>query len=97
MKPILLAGGFRFLEGPRWYDDAFYVSDMLAGSVFKIGSERRVELVAIVAERSSGLGFLPDGRLLIASMTDRKILQDTPSRTRRQHQVSCRSFEDYRP
>lgn len=36
------------------------------------------ETVATVPGQPSGLGFLPDGRLLIVSMRDRKILRREP-------------------
>jgi sugar lactone lactonase YvrE len=78
MTPRLLAGGFRFLEGPRWRDGALWVSDMLAGSVYRIDLDGCVNLVAVVPERPSGLGFLPDGTLLIASMRDRCLFRREP-------------------
>jgi sugar lactone lactonase YvrE len=75
MRPQRLVGGFRFLEGPRWRNGALWVSDMLAGSVFKIDLKGKIELVATVPERPSGLGFLPDGSLVIASMRDRCLIR----------------------
>ena len=38
----------------------------------------RVETVAIVAGQPSGLGWLPDGRLLVVSMRDRTLLRREP-------------------
>jgi sugar lactone lactonase YvrE len=33
MTTIVLAEGFAFVEGPRWHDNALWLSDMLAGRV----------------------------------------------------------------
>lgn len=70
-----------FLEGPRWHDDTgsggrIWVSDFYTNQVLSAaedGSDLRVE--AEVPGQPSGLGWLPDGRLLIVSMRDRSILR----------------------
>lgn len=61
--------GLRFPEGPRWRDGSLWVSDQLGDTVHRIEPEGRVSLVATM-ERPSGLGFLPDGDLLVASMVE---------------------------
>ena len=76
--PQLLAEDFIFLEGPRWHDGKLWVSDMFAETVFTINSHGRRERVATVPQRPSGLGFMPDGRLLIVSMHDQKLLRHGP-------------------
>ncbi|NIY70802.1 SMP-30/gluconolactonase/LRE family protein [Streptomyces malaysiensis] len=65
-----------FAEAPRWRDGRLFFSDFYSGQVASVlpsGSDLRVE--ASVPEQPSGLGWLPDGRLLIVSMRDRKILR----------------------
>ncbi len=64
-----------FLEGPRWYAGALYVSDMHAHEVLRVSAEGDVDVVARLETAPSGLGWLPDGRMLIASMDDRKVLR----------------------
>ncbi|RZT86096.1 sugar lactone lactonase YvrE [Pseudonocardia sediminis] len=64
-----------FLEGPRWHAGRIWVSDFYTNQVLSAaedGSDLRVE--AEVPGQPSGLGWLPDGRLLIVSMRDRSIL-----------------------
>ena len=39
------------------------------------GADGTAETIAHVPQQPSGLGFLPDGRLLIVSMRDRKVLR----------------------
>ena len=70
-----LANGFSYLEGPRWRNGKLYVSDFYTHQVLAIDESGKVELVATVPEQPSGLGWLPDGRLLIVSMRDRKVLR----------------------
>src|ERR1700757_579715 len=64
-------GGLTFLESPRWHEDRVWVSDFYSGQVLSAradGADRRLE--AFVPAQPSGLGWLPDGRLLIVSMLD---------------------------
>ena len=63
------------LKAPRWHLGALWVSDMRAGKVFRIDLDGKVTIVAEVSSRPFGLGFLPDGSLLVASMTQRLILK----------------------
>lgn len=65
-----------FLEGPRWHDGRIWVSDFYSHRVLSAqadGSDVRVE--AEVPAQPSGLGWLPDGRLLIVSMRDQQLLR----------------------
>ncbi len=64
-----------FGEGPRWHDGRLYFSDMHAHTVNAVDTNGRVEVIAEVAAWPSGLGWLPDGRMLIVSMTDRRLLR----------------------
>jgi sugar lactone lactonase YvrE len=73
-KTIVLASGFWRLKAPRWHSGALLVSDPRAGMVYCIDLDGKVTVVADVPSRPFGLGFLPDGDLLVASMTQRLIL-----------------------
>ena len=70
---VFIEGAFIFLEGPRWHDDHLWFSDMLGGTVYRATADGAVETVVKVPQRPSGLGFLPDGTLLVASMQDRTL------------------------
>ncbi len=63
-----------FGEGPRWHDGALWISDMHGHVVYRIDETGLKTVIAEVPNQPSGLGWLPDGRMLIVSMTDRKIL-----------------------
>ena len=78
LKTNVLASGFWRLKAPRGHLGALWVSDVRAGKVFRIDLDGKVTIVADVPGRPFGLGFLPDGGLLIASMTQRLILKFGP-------------------
>lgn len=66
--------GFSYLECPRWHDGLLWVSDFYTERVVRTDGVGDVEVVAEVPNQPSGLGFLPDGRALIVSMRDRRLL-----------------------
>ena len=68
-----LAEGLIFGEGPRWHDGKLWVSDMYAKRVVTVDLDGNVAQVVDVPGRPSGLGWLPDGRLLIVSMDDYRL------------------------
>ena len=70
-----LARGFRFLEGPRWHDGKLYVSDIEGRVVLTLQADGTQQTLCHVPGKPSGLGFAPDGALLIVSMTDRRLLR----------------------
>ena len=74
-EPTVLLDGLCFAEGPRWHHGELYVSDMHGRVVIAVDSAGRKREVVQVPERPSGLGFGPDGRLRIVSMTDRRLLR----------------------
>lgn len=69
-----------FPEGPRWRleEGRLYFSDMHAHEVVAVSVEGERETVVGVEGQPSGLGWLPDGRLLVVSMTDRRLLRLDP-------------------
>ncbi len=70
-----LLDGLRFGEGPRWRDGKLYFSDMHAGRVMTADLEGRSSVVCEVPNDPSGLGWLPDGTMLVVSMRDRKVMR----------------------
>jgi sugar lactone lactonase YvrE len=77
-RPETLIDGLRFPEGPRWRDGRLWFSDMHAQQVLAVDLDGQTETIASVEHDPSGLGWLPDGRLLIVSMRDRKLLRLDP-------------------
>ena len=71
----VLATGLHFGEGPRWHDDALWFSDFFDHAVKTVDLDGRLKAKVSIADRPGGLGWLPDGRLLIVSMTERALLR----------------------
>jgi len=67
--------GLCFGEGPRWRDNALWLSDMHDHQVIRVTEGGEVTPVVRVENCPSGLGWLPDGQMLIVSMIDRSVLR----------------------
>ncbi len=67
--------GLSFTECPRWRAGRLYVSDRYTRRILAISPGGKVETYARTPGLPAGLGFLPDGRLLITSMRDRRVLR----------------------
>ena len=73
-----LLDGLRFPEGPRWHEGRLWFSDMHAQRVIAVAPDGAAETVLELGQDPSGLGWLPDGRLLVVSMQDRRLLRVDP-------------------
>jgi sugar lactone lactonase YvrE len=74
--PKLLTGDLGFGEGPRWCDGVLWFSDMHGESVWTVDlSGRRTKVLDVSGRRPSGLGFLPNGDLLIVSILEAELLR----------------------
>jgi sugar lactone lactonase YvrE len=67
-----------FGESPRWHDGRLWFSDFGAREVISVDLAGAREVVARVPGVPMGLGFLPDGRLLIVAMRDGLLLRREP-------------------
>jgi sugar lactone lactonase YvrE len=75
MTPTTFSSGLCFGEGPRWHDGRLYLSDMHDHRVLAIDADGTRHSVVEVEHWPSGLGWAPDGSLLVVSMTDRRLLR----------------------
>ena len=73
-----LISGYDFLEGPRWHEGRLWLSDFYKQQVIAVDMNGGTETIVHVDPQPSGLGWLPDGGLLIVSMRDRKLLRREP-------------------
>lgn len=71
----LVADHCLFTEDPRWRAGRLYFSDTIAGRVCAVDAAGRLEVVAQLDDHCSGLGFMPDGALLIVSAGKRQLVQ----------------------
>ncbi len=75
MNLEIVAEGLQFAEGPRWHHGKLWFSDFYDHAVKTLATDGTVETKLTVPEQPSGLGWLPDGRLLVVSMLDRRVLR----------------------
>jgi sugar lactone lactonase YvrE len=80
MAPIwtstVIREGLAFGEGPRWHDGRLYYSDFYRHGVYSMagdGSDER--LVVEIPGQPSGIGWMPDGTMLVVSMTDHTVVR----------------------
>jgi sugar lactone lactonase YvrE len=76
-----LVNGLDFGEGPRWHDGRLWYSDFYQRAIYSVGLDgsRTVEF-GDLDDRPSGLGWMPDGSLLVVSMTKRQLLRSADGR-----------------
>src|SRR6202008_530560 len=75
---IVLAEGIYFGEGPRWHEGRMWFSDFYAHAVKSVSLAGDLRTEFEIDDQPSGLGWLPDGSMLIVSMIRRQVLRRTP-------------------
>jgi len=76
--PQIVARGFTTPEGPRWWDGHLWFSDIFNGTVYSLAASGELRVEVEQDDEVSGLGFLPDGRLLFVSGRERRVLRREP-------------------
>jgi sugar lactone lactonase YvrE len=71
----VLHDGIYFGEGPRWHENRLWYSDFYDHAVHAIDLDGNDERVLEVDQQPSGLGWMPDGSMLVVSMLDRRLLR----------------------
>ena len=73
-----LVEGGAYFEGPRWHDGRWWVSDFYRHAVIAVGTDGKEETILEVEGQPSGLGWMPDGSLLVVSMREHALLRRAP-------------------
>lgn len=76
-----IAGGFNFLEGPRWHKGQLYFADFYGGRVHVLDEGNQVRTICQLPQWVSGIGFAPNGDLLAVAVEERKVLRQTSAGT----------------
>ncbi len=78
LKTEILLEGLKYPECPRWHDGKLWFSDMDMLKVMTVDLNGEVETILDMPKSPAGLGWLPDGRLLVVSMQDRRLFRLDP-------------------
>ena len=70
-----IATGFAYPEGPRWQNGLLWFADQHAGFVHAISASGVVTESFAVPGSPSGIGWMPDGDLLVVSMETHQVLR----------------------
>jgi carbohydrate kinase (thermoresistant glucokinase family) len=73
----VIANGLAFPEGPRWHDQCLWFTDQHAQAIYQLTPAGQLTRVIATTDRPGGLGWLPDGRLLVVYMRERRVMQLT--------------------
>ena len=73
-KTELLLDGLMFPEGPRWHQNKLWFTDQHARQIKTVDINGNSQLITELSDLPGGLGWLPDGRLLVVSMRNRQLL-----------------------
>jgi sugar lactone lactonase YvrE len=76
--PRVLVTGLGFGESQRWHDGRLWFSGFGSHEVVAVDLEGNSEVIARVPGMPMGLGFLPDGNLLVVSARDGRLLIAEP-------------------
>src|SRR5690606_29585057 len=76
-KTKVLIDNLGFPEGPRWHNGRLWFSDFRLRRVATVDSSGQLEVILELDDQPSGLGWLPDGSLLIVSMINKTLLKLT--------------------
>ena len=77
--------GFGVPESLQWHEGALWFSDLAHGTVHRWTGDGAAETVTRVPGRAGGLGWLPDGRLLVVSMDRHVVYRREPDGTLVEH------------
>ena len=77
----LLCDGIYFGEGPRWHDGRLWFSDFFARAVKSTSPAGDLRTEFTIDDQPSGLGWMPDGSMLVVSQVKRKLLRRTSDGT----------------
>ncbi len=75
----ILLEGLHFGEGPRWHDGRLWFSDFYAHAVKSVDETGKVRTELTLDDQPSGIGWLPDGRLLVVAMKERAVKRLEPT------------------
>jgi sugar lactone lactonase YvrE len=84
-----LVTGLGLVESPRWHDGRLWVSDWFAGEILAVDLAGESEVMTHVSSFPICFDWLPDGRLLIVSGREGRVLRREPDGSLVTHAELC--------
>ena len=75
LQPTVLVDSLRFPECPRWHDGELWCSESFTQRVVRVDLQGSVQTVVELPDVPTGLNWTPDGRLLVVSAIQRRLLR----------------------
>jgi sugar lactone lactonase YvrE len=75
MKAEPFVSGLKFGEGLRWHEGRLWYSDFFNHRISSAAANGTVRVEVEFDDQPSGLGWLPDGRLLFVAMTSQRVMR----------------------
>jgi sugar lactone lactonase YvrE len=69
----VIADGLSFGEAPRWHGGRLWLSDFYNHRVLSVGAEGDMRVELVLDDQPSGLGWMPDGSLLVVGMKAQRV------------------------
>ncbi len=95
-EPQVLLGDIAFGESPRWHEDRLWFCDWGAEELIAVDAEGHREVICAVHSFPFCIDWLPDGRLLIVSAREGKLLRMEPDGALATH-ADLRALSDRPP
>jgi sugar lactone lactonase YvrE len=81
----VILDGLLFPEAPRWRDGLLWLSEKRAGRVLAVDGDGTVHASIPVEGEPGGIGWGPDGAMLVVSMATRTVVRVAPDGTQSLH------------
>jgi len=75
LSTTVAATGLAFPEGPRWHDGRLWFTDQHARAIMTLDDAGALTTEAATTDLPGGLGWLPDGTLVVVYMTERRLMK----------------------
>ena len=90
----ILMHGLMFPESPRWHEDRLWLADWGAQEVIAVDLQGQSDVIVSVPSFPFCIDWLPDGRLLVVSASEAKLLRREPDGSMVAH-VDLRGLGDH--
>lgn len=74
IKSDIFVDNFQFAEGLRWHDEKLWFCDLQGKKIYQVNPTGDLHCFLELRDQPAAVGWLSDGRMLVTSLYDRKLL-----------------------